>query len=76
MKKVMVLISTTAITLLLITISVAGCISQSQEVQSIMVYSGAGMRKPMDKIGVAFQQKYGTEVKYNYAGSKIGRAHV
>ena len=34
-----------------------------------MVYSGAGMRKPMDDIGVLFQQKYGTEVNFNYAGS-------
>ncbi|MCD6600108.1 MAG: molybdate ABC transporter substrate-binding protein [Dehalococcoidia bacterium] len=69
MKKIIVLISSTAIALLLITIGVAGCISQPQEVQSIMVYSGAGMRKPMDEIGLAFQEKYGTEVKYNYAGS-------
>jgi len=69
MKKIMVFISTTALALLLITISVAGCISQSQEAESIMVYSGAGMRKPMDEIGVAFQQKYGTQVTYNYAGS-------
>jgi molybdate transport system substrate-binding protein len=27
------------------------------------------MRKPMDEIGVAFQEKYGAEVNYNYAGS-------
>ena len=69
MKKVMVSISTIAIALLLIIISVPGCASQSQEAQSIMVYSGAGMRKPMDEIGVVFQQKYGTAVNYNYAGS-------
>jgi molybdate transport system substrate-binding protein len=35
----------------------------------LLVYSGAGMRKPMDEIGAVFQQRYGTEVKYNYAGS-------
>lgn len=35
----------------------------------ITVYSGAGMRKPMDKIGVAFEKKYGISVKYNYGGS-------
>ena len=69
MKKVMVSISTIAIALLLIIISVPGCASQSQEAESIMVYSGAGMRKPMDEIGVVFQQKYGTAVNYNYAGS-------
>jgi len=35
----------------------------------ITVYSGAGMRKPMDKIGRAFEKKYGVSVRYNYAGS-------
>jgi len=37
---------------------------------SLLVYSGAGMRKPMDQIGDTFQKKYGTSVKYNYAGSQ------
>lgn len=41
----------------------------SQEAESIMVYCGAGMRKPMDEIGLIYQEKYGVEVKYNYAGS-------
>ena len=36
---------------------------------SLLVYSGAGMRKPMDKMAVAFEKKYGTPVTYNYAGS-------
>jgi molybdate transport system substrate-binding protein len=36
---------------------------------TLLVYSGAGMRKPMDKIGVAFEKKYGVPVTYNYAGS-------
>ena len=67
MKKIMLSISAVAIAVLLITIGILGC--ASQEAASIMVYSGAGMRKPMDEIGVVFQQKYGTEVKYNYAGS-------
>ena len=35
----------------------------------LLVYSGAGLRKPMDKIGAAFEKKYGISVKYNYAGS-------
>ncbi|MBW1673383.1 MAG: molybdate ABC transporter substrate-binding protein [Deltaproteobacteria bacterium] len=35
----------------------------------LLVYSGAGMRKPMDKIGIAFEKKYGVAVMYNYAGS-------
>ncbi|MBN1376669.1 MAG: molybdate ABC transporter substrate-binding protein [Dehalococcoidia bacterium] len=65
----MLSINAIAIAVLLITIGVLGCTSKSQEAQSIMVYSGAGMRKPMDEIGVVFQQKYGTQVTYNYAGS-------
>jgi molybdate transport system substrate-binding protein len=35
----------------------------------LLVYSGAGLRKPMDKIGVSFEKKYGVFVRYNYAGS-------
>lgn len=35
----------------------------------ITVYSGAGMRKPMDKIGIAFEKKYDVTVRYNYGGS-------
>jgi len=35
----------------------------------LLVYSGAGLRRPMDKIGSAFEKKYGVSVKYNYAGS-------
>lgn len=62
-------VSTIISTILLIIISLSGCTSQSQKAESLMVYSGAGMRKPMDEIGAAFQEKYGTEVKYNYAGS-------
>jgi molybdate transport system substrate-binding protein len=69
MKKIMLSISAVAIAVLLITIGFLGCTSQPQEAESMMVYSGAGMRKPMDEIGVVFQEKYGTEVKYNYAGS-------
>jgi len=37
--------------------------------KSIMVYSGAGMRKPMDEIGRVFEERFGTQVHYNYAGS-------
>jgi len=69
MKKTILSISAITIAVLLITIGVLGCTSKPQIAESIMVYSGAGMRKPMDEIGLAFQEKYGTEVKYNYAGS-------
>jgi molybdate transport system substrate-binding protein len=38
---------------------------------SLMVYSGAGLRKPMDEIGTLFEQEYGVAVNYNYAGSNM-----
>lgn len=69
MKKIIVSISAITVALLLITLSALGCPSQPQEAESIMVYSGAGMRKPMDEIGQVFQEKYSTQVHYNYAGS-------
>lgn len=37
--------------------------------ESLLVYCGAGMRRPMDEIGVLFEEKYGVPVQYNYAGS-------
>lgn len=42
---------------------------QVEYADSIMVYSGAGMRKPMDEIAVLFEDEYGTKIEYNYAGS-------
>lgn len=35
----------------------------------LTVYSGAGLRKPMDEIGEIFEEKYGVRVDYSYAGS-------
>ncbi len=69
MKKTVLSVSAIAMAVLLIAITAVGCATQSEEAESIMVYSGAGMSKPMDEIGLAFQQKYGTLVTYNYAGS-------
>ncbi len=37
--------------------------------KTLMVYSGAGLRKPMDEIAEAFKAQYGAQVNYNYAGS-------
>jgi len=42
--------------------------SQDQ-IKSLQVLSGAGLRKPMDEIGELFEQKYGVKVEYTYAGS-------
>jgi len=36
---------------------------------TLLVYCGAGMRKPMDEIGRLFEDRYGVEVNYNHAGS-------
>ena len=49
---------------------VTGCSSNTgEETTSIMVYSGAGMQEPMNEIAVMFEEEYGIEVVYNYAGS-------
>lgn len=37
--------------------------------ESLMVYAGAALRKPMDEIAAAFQEKYGCAIQYTYAGS-------
>lgn len=66
-KITMVLLSSILFSMLL-----SGCISgddDSETPESIMVYCGAGMRAPMDEIGVAFEEQYGIKVEYNYAGS-------
>lgn len=44
-------------------------VNNNGEVKELMVYSGAGLRKPMDEIGVAFKEKYGVQINYSYAGS-------
>ncbi|WZL73879.1 molybdate ABC transporter substrate-binding protein [Clostridiaceae bacterium 35-E11] len=41
----------------------------NEETKSLLVYSGAGLRKPMDEIGKIFQEKYNVEVQYTYGGS-------
>ena len=58
-----------SITVSILALTLAGCAPASDDAESLMVYSGAGMRKPMDEIGLAYYEKYGTEINYNYAGS-------
>jgi molybdate transport system substrate-binding protein len=41
----------------------------TEEPHSLLVYCGAGMRKPMDELGSLFFEEYGISVNYNYAGS-------
>lgn len=70
MKKLVFSLSIVAIIAFLFSNIVSVHAAPGGDAESIMVYSGAGMRKPMDQIGRAFQKKYGTKVKYNYAGSQ------
>lgn len=42
---------------------------QKEKMQSLRVYSGAGLRKAMDEIGREFQEEFNVQVNYNYAGS-------
>ncbi|MEA1944517.1 MAG: molybdate ABC transporter substrate-binding protein [Euryarchaeota archaeon] len=57
--------------ILLCSTIVPGCIDeeQKQTPESLLVYCGAGMRKPMDEIGSLFKEQHGISVSYNYAGS-------
>jgi len=68
-KKILTIL---LISSLISTILVSGCINNdnsSDTPESLMVYCGAGMRQPMDDIGVAFEEEYGIRIEYNYAGS-------
>jgi len=38
------------------------------EGQTLTVHSGAGLSKAMDEMGTAFTEKYGAEIRFNYAG--------
>ncbi|MDK2947693.1 MAG: molybdate transport system substrate-binding protein [Methanolobus sp.] len=50
-------------------ISDSGSLDEQTSEAPLLVYCGAGMRKPMDEIGVLFEEEYGIPVQYNYAGS-------
>ncbi|ETA69183.1 molybdenum ABC transporter, periplasmic molybdate-binding protein [Methanolobus tindarius DSM 2278] len=47
----------------------SGNLGEQVSEETLLVYCGAGMRKPMDEIGVLFEEEYGVPVQYNYAGS-------
>lgn len=64
--------------LMLAMVSLVGCggeqaatdpqaVEQPQE--SLMVFSGAGLRKPMDEIGQVYEEQFGVKIEYTYAGS-------
>lgn len=62
-------------------ILVSGCTSNAAETgvqvpavtdnaeNSLVVYCGAGLREPMEKIAAAFEEKEGIQIKYTYGGS-------
>jgi len=70
MKKTAIL----AVIILFCSVLAHGCIgeptqSETGKPESLLVYCGAGMKKPMDELGSQFEQKYGVNVICNYAGS-------
>lgn len=70
-KKIVALFTIAILAGLLCT---AGCVTEqpgneTDTSSSIFVYSGAGLKKPMNDIGKAFTDKYGIDVDYNFAGS-------
>jgi len=68
MRKAVFRVVTVALSAAIL-IGVAFVPGAAGEKTAIMVYSGAGMRKPMDEIGAVFQKRFGIQVHYNYAGS-------
>jgi len=40
-----------------------------KEEQSLLVYSGAGLKKPMEEIKKVFESKYGVKIEYTYGGA-------
>ncbi|MDY0341366.1 MAG: molybdate ABC transporter substrate-binding protein [Coriobacteriia bacterium] len=46
------------------------------EGESLMVYSGAGLSKPMDEIAEVFKEETGCTIKYTYAGSAQNLSQV
>lgn len=44
--------------------------------ETLLVFSGAGLRKPMDEIGEVFEEKFGVKVEYTYAGSAQNLSQV
>jgi molybdate transport system substrate-binding protein len=61
-------------------VSVIGCTGEGgddatnggdvlEPTDTLMVYSGAGLRKPMDEIGEVFEEEFNIRIEYSYAGS-------
>jgi molybdate transport system substrate-binding protein len=56
-------------------ICISGCTGttpageENAQPDSLLVYCGAGMREPMDEIAMAFEERTGVKIHYNYGGS-------
>ena len=72
MKKSIFFASVVCFILLVIVCS-AGCVTEktNYDGQSLLVYSGAGLKDPMAEIGIAFGEKYNTTVDLTYGGSGV-----
>lgn len=46
------------------------------EPETLLVFSGAGLKKSMDEIGKVFKDKYGIEIQYTYAGSTQNSSQI
>ncbi len=68
-----------ALIILFIAAACAGCMSSTGNTtpveatkttppQAVSVFSGAGLKAPMQEIGTAFTEKYGIPVEFNYGG--------
>ena len=59
--------------ILLAIICSAGCVTNDQNYdgQSLLVYSGAGLKGPMAEIGTTFGEKYNVTVDLTYGGSGV-----
>ena len=44
-------------------------VTPAEESPTLMIYSGAGLRKPVNELGKLFEQQEGIKVTFNYAGS-------
>ncbi len=48
----------------------------TEKAESLLVFSGAGLKKPMDEIGKIFEEKYGIKIQYTYAGAGQNLAQI
>ncbi|HHP50464.1 MAG TPA: molybdate ABC transporter substrate-binding protein [Moorella mulderi] len=50
-------------------LGLGACGRTPQKPQELILYSGAGLKKPVEEIGAAFEKKTGIKIQYNFGGS-------